>query len=58
MYHLDATPEKLHIDWSYYWKRKPLPDYLFEKQIVEQAISKGKKRGKRKIYRPVTGFKS
>lgn len=58
MYHLDATPEKLHNDWSYYWKRKPLPDYLFEKQIIEQAISKGKKRGKRKIYRPVTGFKS
>lgn len=57
MYHPNATPEKLHNDWSNYWKRKALPDYLFEEHTVESTVSKKKKIGKRKIYRPTTGFK-
>ena len=59
MYHPAATPEKLHNDWSNYWKRKPLPDYLFELPKAEQTnIKRNNKTGcKRRIYIPVTGFK-
>lgn len=58
MYHPNATPEKLHNDWSNYWKRRPLPDYLFENQSIEQIDFKERNKGrKRRMNIPVKGFK-
>jgi len=52
MYHPNATPEKIHNDFSYHWGREP----LLENQVKETK-PKTRKRGKNEIQHLVTKFK-